>query len=89
MDVLGGFKVPGRVEVIANRETAIHWAVKNTDRGSILLSGCGSMPWLDSNDALCSDEIIAQSALERKNYQPIAPTLGIFPPSMPTHFFSH
>lgn len=89
MDVLGGFKVPGRVEVIANRETAIHWAVKNTQRGSILLSGCGSMPWLDASDNLCSDEIIAQTALERKNYRPIAPTLGIFPPSMPTANFSH
>lgn len=89
MDVLGGFKVPGRVEVIANRESAIHWAVKNTSRGSILLSGCGSMPWLDASDNLCSDEIVAQAAVEQKNQQPIIPLLGIFPPQMPTPFFSH
>ncbi len=89
MDVLGGFRVPGRVEVIANRESAIHWAVKNTEHGSILLSGCGSMPWLDSHDDLCSDEIVAQAALQRKQQQPIAPVLGIFPPSMPTAYFSH
>ncbi len=89
MDVLGGFRSPGRVEVIANREAAIRWAVKRTDAGSILLSGCGSMPWLDAQDELSSDEIIAKSALESKNYCPVAPLLGIFPPTSPTPFISH
>ncbi len=89
MDVLGGFRSPGRVEVIPNRQSAIRWAVKNTEAGAILLSGCGSMPWLDSNDEICSDEIAAKAALESKNYRPIAPILGIFPPTSPTPFFSH
>ena len=87
MDVLGGFRCPGRVEVIANREAAIRWAVKHTDSGSILLSGCGSMPWLDSHDELSSDEMVAKAALESKNSYPIAPILGIFPPTSPTPFF--
>jgi len=89
MDVLGGFRCPGRVEVIANREAAIRWAVKHTEHGSVLLSGCGSMPWLDANDELSSDEIVAKSALESKNYQPAAPVFGIFPPAMPSPYFSH
>ncbi len=89
MDVLGGFRCPGRVEVIANRENAIRWAVKNSDKGSILLSGCGSMPWLDANDELTSDEMAAKAALEFKHYQPVAPILGIFPPTAPSPFFSH
>ncbi len=89
MDVLGGFRCPGRVQVIANRDAAIRWAVKNTQAGAILLSGCGSMPWLDANDELSSDEIVAKEAVEAKNYQPIAPILGIFPPTSPTPFFSH
>jgi len=89
MDVLGGFRCPGRVQVIANRDAAIRWAVKNTEAGAILLSGCGSMPWLDANDELSSDEMVAKAALESKNYRPIAPILGIFPPTSPTPFFSH
>ena len=89
MDVLAGFRSPGRVEVIANREAAIRWAVKNTEVGSILLSGCGSMPWLDSHDELSSDEMIAKAALESKNSYSVAPLLGIFPPTSPTPFISH
>jgi UDP-N-acetylmuramoyl-L-alanyl-D-glutamate--2,6-diaminopimelate ligase len=89
MDVLGGFRCPGRVVVIANREAAIRWAVRHTDSGSILLSGCGSMPWLDSHDELSSDEMVAKAALESKNSYPMAPVLGIFPPTSPTPFFSH
>jgi UDP-N-acetylmuramoyl-L-alanyl-D-glutamate--2,6-diaminopimelate ligase len=89
MDVLGGFRCPGRVQVIADREAAIHWAVKHTQAGSILLSGCGSMPWLDANDNLSSDEMVAKAAVESKDYRPIAPILGIFPPTSPTAFFSH
>lgn len=89
MDVLGGFRCPGRVQVIADRDAAIRWAVKNTEAGAILLSGCGSMPWMDANDELSSDEIVAKAALESKNYRPIAPILGIFPPTSPTPFFSH
>lgn len=89
MDVLGGFHSPGRVQVISNRQAAIRWAVKNTEAGAILLSGCGSMPWLDVNDELTSDEIAAKAALESKNYRPISPILGIFPPTSQTPFFSH
>ncbi len=89
MDVLGGFRCPGRVEVIPNRDTAIRWAVKNTQSGSILLSGCGSMPWLDACDELSTDEMVAKSAIEAKNAVPSVPTLGIFPPASPTPYFSH
>lgn len=83
MDVLGGFTAPGRVQVIPNRAEAIRWAVNHTDSGSILLSGCGSMPWLDSDDSLISDEMVARQAVEQRNFPVSSPLLSLFPPNTP------
>jgi UDP-N-acetylmuramoyl-L-alanyl-D-glutamate--2,6-diaminopimelate ligase len=80
MDVLGGFRSPGRVQVIPNREAAIRWAINHTDSGSVMLSGCGAMPWLNDSDDLTSDEVVTKDALECKNRSPIVQLFSVFPP---------
>lgn len=88
MDVLGGLSSPGRHEVIANRAEAIRFAVHNTDKGCILLSGCGSESWSVGQDGLTTcDDSVARTALAERlaNLSAVAqvahsPMLSIFPP---------
>jgi hypothetical protein len=86
MDVLGGFKKPGRVEIIPDRVAAIQWAVENTSQGSILLAGKGEKSWCDRNGELTSDMAVAKIAVNEKNTVP-CPALGVFPPPGPNSFF--
>ena len=86
MDVLGGFKKPGRVEIIPDRVAAIQWAVENTSQGSILLAGKGEKSWCDRAGELTSDMAVAKLAVNEKNTVP-CPALGIFPPPGPNSFF--
>lgn len=84
MDVLGGLRYPGRHEVIVNRSQAIRWAVRHTDRGCVLLSGCGANSWLTSEEGLtASDESVAKAAIAEKlaNAAAASQPLSIFPPS--------
>lgn len=87
MDVLGGFASPGRVQVIPDRAAAIAWAVENTAKGTILLSGCGASTWVGRSGELLSDERIAREVIRRKNHKTPMPALSIFPPSGPNAFF--
>lgn len=87
MDVLGGFRSPGRVQVIPDRVAAIEWAVKNTPTGAILLAGCGAASWTDRDGESVSDEMLAKLAVSQKNQAAPLPALGIFPPSEPNAFF--
>jgi UDP-N-acetylmuramoyl-L-alanyl-D-glutamate--2,6-diaminopimelate ligase len=80
MDVLGGFRAPGRVQVIPDRVAAIRWAVEHTDQGCILLSGCGTASWIDRNGDETSDERVAKQAIEKRNVPTALPLLSIFPP---------
>jgi UDP-N-acetylmuramoyl-L-alanyl-D-glutamate--2,6-diaminopimelate ligase len=80
MDVLGGVRSPGRVQVIPDREAAIHWAVRNTDSGCILLGGCGAAPWLDREGKEVCDEAVAKRAVTERNVLVLSPQLAIFPP---------
>ncbi len=89
MDVLGGCRSPGRVQVIPDREAAIRWAVENTDQGSIVLSGCGISSWVDRDGRMVTDETIAKQAISQQNQRTPTPVLSIFPPTEPTAFFSH
>lgn len=90
MDVLGGFQSPGRVEVIANRSQAIHWAIQNATGGSVLLAGCGAHPWQDVREhKLVTDESIAREAIQAVQRPPLLPALGVFPPPASGAFFSH
>ena len=67
MDVLGGLRNPGRHEVIANRAQAIRWAVNHTDRGCILLAGCGVESWMSSEEELSvTDESVARVGAGRE-----------------------
>jgi UDP-N-acetylmuramoyl-L-alanyl-D-glutamate--2,6-diaminopimelate ligase len=87
MDVLGGVRSPGRVQIIPDRVAAISWAVANTDVGAILLAGCGATPWTSRDGDNVTDELLAKSAVSRKNEATTVPALGIFPPSGPNTFF--
>jgi UDP-N-acetylmuramyl tripeptide synthase len=87
MDVLGGFRSPGRVQVIADRAAAIRWAVANTTQGCILLAGCGIRDWSQRDGSLATDEQIARAAVKRLNSNLPLPTLNIFPPPESTVFF--
>lgn len=89
MDVLGGFRSPGRVQVIADRSAAIRWAVDHTEVGSILLAGCGIKSWTDRDDVPVTDESVAKQALTRKNSRVPVPVLSIFPPAEAAPYFSH
>ncbi|MEO8272420.1 MAG: Mur ligase family protein, partial [Aureliella sp.] len=89
MDVLGGFRSPGRVQVIADRSAAIRWAIDHTQVGSILLAGCGVNSWSDRDGVPVTDESIAKQALLRKNSHVPMPVLSIFPPSEAAPYFSH
>ncbi|MCA9158381.1 MAG: hypothetical protein KDA72_08645, partial [Planctomycetales bacterium] len=89
MDVLGGFRSPGRVQVIADRSAAIRWAIDHTEAGSILLAGCGVKSWTDRDGIPGTDESIAKQALARKNSCVPIPVLSIFPPSAAAPYFSH
>ncbi|MGN6136789.1 MAG: Mur ligase family protein [Aureliella sp.] len=83
MDVLGGLKNPGRHEVIANRAQAIRWAINHTDRGCVLLAGCGASTWLTSEEGLpVCDESVAKTALAERLSRTVAaaPALSVFPP---------
>ncbi len=79
MDVLGGFRSPGRVQVIPNRDAAIRWAVNHVQEGSILLSGLGAMPWLGEQDELQSDEMVAKDALDSKSKSPVVSLFSVYP----------
>lgn len=87
MDVLGGFESPGQVNVIPDREAAIHWAVNRSNQGSILLAGRGQASWLNREGEPLTDEMIATAAVAAKNTASSAPALAIFPPSDPEAFF--
>ncbi|MEZ6074965.1 MAG: hypothetical protein R3C56_04590 [Pirellulaceae bacterium] len=89
MDVLGGFRSPGRVQVIADRSAAIRWAIDHTEVGSILLAGCGVKSWTDRDGIPGTDESIAQASVARKNSRVPIPVLSIFPPSAAAPYFSH
>ncbi len=89
MDVLGGFRCPGRVQVIPDRAAAIRWAVQHTQQGSILLSGCGATPWVDRAGDEITDELIGRQAVSRQNAPTVAPLLSIFPPPEPNSTLSH
>ncbi len=89
MDVLGGFRSPGRVQVIPDRVAAIRWAVDHTEVGSILLAGCGIEDWTDRDGEPVTDEVIAKRALTKKNSIVKLPLLSIFPPAESTPFLSH
>ena len=82
MDVLGGLRSPGRHEVIANRAQAIRWAVNHTDKGCILLAGCGVDTWLTSDELSVTDESVARTALAEKLAHTAAASqsLSVFPP---------
>jgi len=86
MDVLGGFRSPGRVQVIPDRRTAIRWAVENTNEGAILLSGCGTKSWTGREGDILTDEMVAKQAVSEKTLAVPVPTLGIFPPSDPNAY---
>lgn len=87
MDVLGGFRSPGRVQVIADRAAAIRWAINHANEGAILLAGCGVEGWTDRDGTPTTDEAIAKEAVSQKNRTVPMPSLSIFPPSQPTAFF--
>ncbi len=87
MDVLGGFRSPGRVHVIPDRTAAIEWAVENTPAGCILLAGCGARQWTGKYGELLSDETIAAKAVSGSNHALPMPILAVFPPSDPSVFF--
>lgn len=87
MDVLGGFKSPGRVQVIPDREAAIKWAVDNKDDGCILLLGKGATQWPDREGKLLDDHAVAVEAVKEKNRVAPCPALGIFPPPDTNSFF--
>lgn len=90
MDLLGGVRRPGRVQVIPDRVAAIRWAVETTSTGCILLAGCGANPYLSRDGAAVCDEAVARAAVSDKNFSALStPVLSIFPPSAPTAFFSH
>jgi UDP-N-acetylmuramoyl-L-alanyl-D-glutamate--2,6-diaminopimelate ligase len=89
MDVLGGIRSPGRVQVIPDRTTAIRWAVDHTEVGAILLAGCGVDCWTDRAGNAVTDEQIAQQAVARKNSIVKLPALSIFPPAESATFFTH
>lgn len=86
MDVLGGLKSPGRVEVIPDRKAAIRWAIENTHQGSVLLAGKGEKSWCDRSGEITDDLCVAKDAINEKNAVP-CPALGIFPPPGPNSFF--
>lgn len=89
MDVLGGFRSPGRVQVIADRSAAIRWAVDHTHTGSILLAGCGVKTWTDREGDPVTDEVATKQALARKTTTLPAAVLSIFPPAEAAPYFSH
>lgn len=89
MDVLGGFRSPGRVQVIPDRSAAIRWAVDHTEVGTILLAGCGMEGWTDRDGVPTTDELIAKQAVGKKNSQVKFPSLSIYPPAESTPFLSH
>lgn len=89
MDVLGGCRHPGRVQIIPDRQAAIQWAVANTENGSILLAGCGASSWITRTAEETTDEGVAKSAIGKVNRTAAAQKLSIFPPITPTEFFSH
>ncbi len=89
MDVLGGFRSPGRVQVIPDRTAAIRWAVDHTEVGTILLAGCGIEGWTDRDGIPVTDEQIAKQAVTKKNSIVKLPALSIFPPAESTPFLSH
>ncbi len=89
MDVLGGFRAPGRVEVIPDRAAAIRWAVENTEHGCILLSGCGVSGWIDRSGDELTDERVAKLAVSKRNVLPPLPKLSIFPPPSSNQHFAH
>ena len=88
MDVLGGCQSPGRVEVIADREAAIAWAIRNTESGCILLSGCGAQSWTSRQGCDCTDELVAKRIIVERNAKASVKPLSIFPPSSSTEFFA-
>lgn len=89
MDVLGGCRKPGRVQVIPDREAAIEWAIRNTSDGCILLSGCGANMWTGRDGEPLSDEMVAKHAVHQSNQFAAVQKLAIFPPSSQSEFFSH
>jgi UDP-N-acetylmuramoyl-L-alanyl-D-glutamate--2,6-diaminopimelate ligase len=89
MDVLGGCKSPGRIEVIPDREAAIAWAIRHTQDGCVLLSGCGASTWTTRSACDTSDEIVAKRYIAEKNSDVSIKSLTIFPPNSSTEFFSH
>lgn len=89
MDVLGGFKAPGRVHVIPDREAAIKWAVDNTAEGTVLLSGRGVGIWTSRDGAPQTDEEVARNVVSRKNEKAAVANLSVFPSNEPPAFFSH
>jgi UDP-N-acetylmuramoyl-L-alanyl-D-glutamate--2,6-diaminopimelate ligase len=88
MDVLGGCQSPGRVQVIPDREAAIAWAVRHTERGCILLSGCGANTWTSRQGQDTNDEIVAKRAITQRNSITAVNQLSIYPPSSSSEFFS-
>lgn len=89
MDVLGGFRSPGRVQVIPDRTAAIRWAVDHTEVGTLLLAGCGIERWTDREGQAVSDESIAKHWVAKKNSVVKLPALSIFPPAESATFLSH
>ncbi|MBX3423003.1 MAG: hypothetical protein KF752_15720 [Pirellulaceae bacterium] len=89
MDVLGGCRSPGRVHVIPDRQAAIVWAVRNTEQGCILLSGCGAGAWSSRDGQSLTDEMVAKQAVQQRNSLAATAQLSIYPPSSSTEFFSH
>lgn len=88
MDVLGGCQSPGKVEVIPDREAAIAWAIRHTDRGCILLSGCGAHTWTNRQGQDTTDELVAKRAVSQRNVMPKVSQLSIYPPSSTSDYFS-
>jgi UDP-N-acetylmuramoyl-L-alanyl-D-glutamate--2,6-diaminopimelate ligase len=89
MDVLGGCRHPGRVQIIPDRKSAIEWSIANTDQGCILLSGCGTTGWVNRSGETTNDEQVARAAVTQANCRSAALKLSIFPPNAPSQFFSH
>jgi len=89
MDVLGGCQKPGRVQVIPDREAAIHWAVRHTQQGCILLSGCGAAGWTSRDGQPLTDEMVAKQAVRQSNHVAAVQKLSVYPPSSQSEFFSH
>lgn len=87
MDVLGGIRAPGRVQVIPDREAAIRWAIENTEQGNVLLSGFGIQSWMTRDGEATTDELIAKDAIASRNQKAAVPNLAVFPPSDPNAFF--